>query len=129
MTRECTQFIMSIDEIKAMGPAYLESYSSLMLPEMQFRFITFVADDYRRRRVTCFLYNYVPDSVFFSIENPLELESALDQLIGLNPGVEWYLATLNYFDWNESGHARIQVELSLSEIPMRVHPNGALICK
>ncbi len=54
---------------------------------MQFRFAGFEKNDYRHRRLTCSLYNYAPDSVFFTVESPLAIEPAIDEPIVLNPGV------------------------------------------
>ena len=129
MIKECLQFKLRMDEFERLDAPHRDYICRLKLPDEHFRFVTFEQEDYRLGSVTCKLYNYSPDSVFFSVESPLAIEPAIDKLIELNPDVKWFWANINFFDQDESGHAMLTVELRLSQIPMRVSASGHLIFK
>ena len=129
MIYESRKFNTSVQDFLDMQPLELESFCRAILQDHQFRFITFEKNDFRNGKLTCIIYNYVPDSVFFSAESPVDVEEVMEELIVLNPGVQWSWANLNYFDQDDKGHSKLTVELKLSVIPMRVNANGDLIFK
>ena len=129
MSNMCQKFKASRECLLDMQPAQLESFFRKIVPDEQFRFITFQANDYRKQTLTFLLFNYVPETVFVTVENAADLESAIDELIVLNPGVEWNCKGIQYFDRDDTAGNRITVELLLDYIPMRVNKEGILIHK
>ncbi len=112
-----------------MEPEYLDSFFRKIVPDEEFRFITFQKQDFHLGNLTILLFNFVPDSVSVTVDSALDIEGALMELTLLNPGTRWDHMRINYFDRDESGHCNITLELHLVEIPMRVNKKGTLIFK
>ena len=127
MTRECQQFKTSRRTFQEINPCYLNSFLRQLVPDEQFRFITFETTDYRNNNVTYLLYNYIPESVTLTVECAAEIEPAIDELAQLNPNVQWSGVRLKYLDKDDAGHAYITIELQLTSVPMRVSADGVLI--
>jgi len=127
MDKNCRQFNISRHCITGIHPEHLESFFRKMVPDEQFRFITFQAADYRQNQLTFLLYNYIPETVGVTVERASDIEPAIEQLQQLNPGVEWSGVQLKYFDRDETGASHIVIELQLIGIPMRVSAGGQLI--
>ena len=128
MIKTCRHFTATVEQYLQMRGDYLELFCKNMEPDEHFRFVTFEKNDYRSGNLTCQLYNYVPEKVFFSVETPMEIEAALDKLIELNPGVEWSWAALHHSGHDQNGITTVIVELKLCAIPLRVNTAGHLIC-
>ena len=127
MVNECQKFKTSRTGLYEIKPGCLNAFFRRIAPDEQFRFITFQDNDYRLGNLTILLFNYVPDSVFVTVETPLDIEDALDELATFNAGVCWDYGTLNLFDSVYRDHCCITVELRLTSVPMRVGGNGLLI--
>ena len=127
MERNCQQFNMPKQCLKDIGRAPLESFFGKLVPDEQFRFITFQTTDYRQQHLTWLLYNYIPATVVVTVEGAADIEPAIEELQQLNPGVEWCGVHLKYFNRDQYGAACIVIELQLSAIPMRVSAGGHLI--
>jgi len=127
MVNECQKFKTSRTGLYEFKPGCLNTFFRRIAPDEQFRFITFQDNDYRLGNLTILLFNYVPDTVFVTVETPLDIEDALDELATFNTGVCWDYGTLNYFDSVYKDRCCITVELRLTSVPMRVGGNGLLI--
>lgn len=127
MEKSCRQFNISREGLTDIRPKHLESFFRQMIPDEQFRFVTFQTSDYRKQQLTYLLYNYIPETVLLTVENAADIEPAIEELQELNPGVEWTGARLKYYDKHSNGIAFISIELLLSVIPMRVSAGGELI--
>jgi len=129
VNNQCHKFKSSRCGLQDMSPALLNEFFRKIMPDEAFRFITFQAGDFRSGNITVLLYNYVPESVPVTLDNVLDTVPALDALEQLNPGTTWDELELQYFEWEISGHASINIELQLTEIPMRVNSDGMLLWK
>ncbi|HTL08649.1 MAG TPA: hypothetical protein VL307_10345 [Chitinophagaceae bacterium] len=127
MTRECQQFKTSRRTLEDINPCYLNSFLSRLVPDEQFRFITFETTDYRNHNVTYLLFNYIPETVMLTVESAAEIEPAIETLAALNPDVQWSGVQLKYLDKDNEGHAYITIELQLTSVPMRVSAEGVLL--
>ena len=127
MVNECQKFKTSRTGLHDITPGCLDAFFRRIAPDEQFRFITFQDNDYRMGNLTILLFNYIPESVFVTVETPFDIEDALDELAAINPGVCWDDGTLNYFDTVYMDPCCITIELKLTSVPMRIGSNGVLI--
>jgi len=127
MPNECQKYTTSRPHLRAMGRPELEAFFCRMQPDEAFRFITFQGDDYRQHKLTFLLFNYLPQAVYVTVEQPTDIESAIEELVLLNPGVEWDCIQLHYFNNDDAPYGGITAELKLVLVHMRVNRKGKLI--
>lgn len=127
MGKICQQFKTSRDTLFEMGPACLNLVLRRLVPDEQFRFITFQEGDFYRGNLTMLVYNYIPDKVIVCVESVASLKPALKDLTELNPGLQWRFGAVNYFDACNGKDFCITAELGLTLVPLRINTEGILV--
>ncbi|MDP9041902.1 MAG: hypothetical protein M3N30_07960 [Bacteroidota bacterium] len=127
MSPNCRKYKTSRQQIREIEPAYLASFLDKLMPDAQFRFITFEKDDYKKANLTFLLCKLIPEKVMVSVEHASDLRPAIHQIMAMNPRVKWNSMQFSYPAANNTGGGKTAIELRFTEIAMIVNAAGTLV--